>query len=148
MRSSLKLTEELTEQISNILRAGNYVDTAAKMAGVPRSTLYRWLTLGDKASMKLDEGEELDRNEQLYYNFAAAVDKARAAATVRNVALIQQAAQAGSWQASAWWLERTDPEKWGRRMQTQIVGANDGPVKVNITVDDLESLIQQITDES
>jgi hypothetical protein len=147
-RSSLRLNEALIEQISTVLRAGNYVDTAAKMVGVPRSAIYRWLNEGDKASQKADSGEELNRSERLYLDFMNAVDQARATATVRNVALVQQAAQAGSWQAAAWWLERTNPQQWGRRMQTEIVGANEGPVQVNISVDDLESLIQQIANDA
>ena len=30
----------------------------------------------------------------------------------RNVALIMKAAQGGTWQAAAWWLERRHPTDW------------------------------------
>lgn len=54
--------------------------------------------------------------ERPYVEFAEAVEKARAEAVVFNLALIRQAAQGGSWQAAAWYLERTRPEQYGRRI--------------------------------
>ena len=73
-RSNLKLTEKVIEDIAVALRAGNYVDDAAQFAGVPRSSLYRWLGKGDAAIDKAESGETLTRNEQLYADLVDAVE--------------------------------------------------------------------------
>ena len=91
-----KLTTELTDKICEALRAGNYIETACEFAGIVPATYYRWIADSEKP----DAGV-------LLVEFREAVKKARATAEVRNVALIQQAAQdPNKWQASAWWLER------------------------------------------
>lgn len=59
------------------------------------------------------EGES--NSEEEYVAFWNDIAKARADAIVRNVTLIQKAAQDGSWQAAAWWLERTAPSEYGRK---------------------------------
>ena len=54
--------------------------------------------------------------------------KARADAEVRNVAYIRRAAQdPKTWQAAAWWLERSFPTRWGRQQKiTQEITGKDG----------------------
>jgi transposase len=89
-----KFTVERQEQILEAIRGGNYLETAARAAGVGKSTFYEWL--------------------ERFPDFADAVESARAEAEARNVAIIEKAAQA-SWQAAAWWLERSFPYRWGRR---------------------------------
>jgi hypothetical protein len=93
-----KLTADLQAQIATALRAGNTKRAAASYAGVGETTLYVWL----------------DRNAE----FRAAVRKAEADAEVRNVTLVQRAAES-TWQASAWWLERRHPDTWALRQQVE-----------------------------
>lgn len=143
-RSALKLTPEIIETISVALRAGNYVEIAARFAGVPRSSLYRWMQKGEDALFKQEQGEQLSGNDAMYLDLFNAVENARAQAIVRNVSLISQAAQGGQWQAAAWWLERTNPKQWGRRVMTEVSGPDNNPVQVNVSVDDLEQLVQTI----
>jgi transposase-like protein len=89
-----RLTEERQAKILEALRAGNYLTSAAALAGVSRSTLHAW--------------------RQEHPHFADAVDQARAHAEARNDAIVQMAART-QWQAAAWWLERSFPDRWGRR---------------------------------
>lgn len=91
-----KLTDDRVERILQALRAGNYLETAARYAGIGETTLHEW--------------------RHRYPEFRVAVEKARADAEARNVAVIQQAA-AQTWQAAAWWLERSFPARWGRRVE-------------------------------
>lgn len=142
-RTSLRLTPEVHSKIITALRAGNYVETSAAFAGISRPTLYRWLEKGDRALDKLELEEELTENEIAYLNFRNDVEEARAQASVRAVSLINQAAQ-NSWQAAAWWLERTNPKLWGRQIRTEISGPDAGPINVSITNDELETLVQTI----
>jgi hypothetical protein len=125
-----KLTPELQDRILAALRAGNYQETAAVYGGISRDTFYYWLERGR------------DEPESIYSDFSDAVEKAKADAEVRDVALIDKAAHDGSWQAAAWKLERKFPNKWGRVNRTEISGPDGAPVKVDI--DAKASLLQKL----
>jgi hypothetical protein len=47
------------------------------------------------------------------------------------VALIQKAAQEGTWQASAWYLERCHPHEFGKQESHKL--EHSGGVEVNVT---------------
>jgi len=131
MSRQKKLTPEVQDKIVSALRAGNYQETAARYAGIGETTFYRWMEMG--------EDEEA---EEIYREFREAVEKAKADAEVRDVALIDKAAHDGSWQAAAWKLERKFPNKWGRVNRTEISGPDGAPVKVDI--DAKASLLQKL----
>lgn len=124
------LNEATAEMITNAIRLGMYLDDAAAVAGIHRNTLGNWLTWGREAEAKLENGDELTDRDRLYWDFLGAVEKARADAVLRNLNVIQRAAQDGSWQASAWFLERTNPRKWGRTETVEITGAEGGPIEI------------------
>lgn len=127
-----KLTQEVQDQIVQILQAGNWLETASAYAGVDPSTVRRWMAKG--------EGEDA---EEPYRAFCAAIKQARAQAEIRAVTLIQKAAQDGTWQASAWYLERSHPDRWGRK-RLEITGADSQPVRVEVDVDSLESKLKAL----
>lgn len=102
-----KLTEERQARLCEALRAGNTRAAAADYAGIGERTLYRWISRAE------DEGEGP------YWLLWQDIKKAEAAAEVRNVAIIQQAAKK-SWQAAAWWLERRRPGRWALRQPESI----------------------------
>lgn len=117
-----KLTPEVQERIVQALRAGNYQETAATYANITAKTFYEWMK----------RGESDDESERIYRDFREAVEKAKADAEVRDVALIDKAATDGSWQAAAWKLERKFPQRWGRVHRTEISGPDGAPVKVEV----------------
>ena len=108
MSRKTKLTPERQAKIVQAITAGNYLETAARFGGITDRTLHRWMAKG-----KEEPGS-------IYGQFCQAVEKARATAEVRNVALIQKAAEAGNWQAAGWWLERSFPKRFGRRLQQEV----------------------------
>ena len=61
-------------------------------------------------------------------------EKAKAHASCRAIAQIVKAGQ-DSWQANAWYLERTNPQRWGRRDRVELTGRKGEPVKVEATVE-------------
>jgi len=142
-RTALLLTDEMHDRIIGALRLGNYVEHAATYAGVSRATLYNWLKKGDAARQKRDNDEELSENEHRYARFSEEVDSARAAAIVRNVGIIQQAAQT-NWQAAGWFLERTAPQHFGRQIRTELSGPDRGPIQVEVTRDELINEISSL----
>jgi transposase-like protein len=97
-----KLTPEIQERIVELLKAGNYVETACAVVGIGRTTYYDWMK----------KAEESTRANK-YTRFHDAVRQAKAWSEARLVAMINKHAEK-IWQAAAWMLERKYPERWGR----------------------------------
>jgi transposase len=103
------LTEKLIVELSSFIAHGCYVETAVALCGISKQTFYRWL----KDSQKEDASD-------LLLKLSDAVKKAAAESEVRDLAVIDKAAQEGVWQAAAWRLERKHPERWGRQSKVQL----------------------------
>jgi len=114
-----KFNEERVKMIIDAINAGNYNDVAAQYAGIDVATFYRWLVEGENAQ----SGAK--------HEFYEAVKIAQARAEVRNVAIIETAAPR-NWQAAAWWLERKNYDRWGRKERTELVGEGGGPVLLSM----------------
>jgi len=105
----MKFDKERTDKIIKLIQAGNYNETAALASGISKPTFYKWMK----------EGEEGKDQEKI--DFFNSIKRAKAEAEVRNVLLIQKASET-TWQAAAWWLERTDYKKWGRKERHELSG--------------------------
>lgn len=101
------LTPDRVDTIVKMLTAGNYLDAAAAMAGVDRSTVYQWLKKG------------ANQQSGVYHDFHARVEQAQAEAECRLVSQIAAAAK-NQWQAAAWHLERKFPDRWGRKERLDV----------------------------
>lgn len=109
------------------LQDGNYRETACRIAGIAKATLYNTLKRAETG----DVGAQA---------FVDAVEKAEAiaeSATVRNVRKASELPQ--FWAAGMTWLERKSPDKWGRRNEDSSapkivvqIGVKDGDVQVSI----------------
>lgn len=121
-----EITEEQIELIVNAVRGGTDLDTASHYAGINNTLVYRWLERGKIESDLNADGRTGGETEQPYLNLWDQLKKARADSIVRNVAYIQKAAKDGTWQAAAWYLERANPEQYGkRREERQQIPAPD-----------------------
>lgn len=89
-----KLTPEIEQRIIQAIQAGGTYQIAAQFAGIGESTLYLWMKQGR-------EGRNKAKVE-----FLENIKRAESRGAVANLSLIQRAAQAGDWKASAWILER------------------------------------------
>ena len=129
------LTHELINQIAATLNEGHYIETTCAFVGIHKSTYFDWLAkdrayqeMSDEQLAALSVDENLTR--QLLAEFADAVEKAQGQAEIRALRAINDDP---SWQAKAWYLERSKPHRWGRR--TQLTGAydeDDKPTPVQI----------------
>jgi predicted site-specific integrase-resolvase len=97
-----KLNQEKTDLMVSFIEEGNYDMVAAQAAGITRQTFYRWIRRGK------------DEHEGIYYDFAQAVESAKARGEV-NLLKTVKAASTRSWQAAAWMLERSRPARWSLR---------------------------------
>ena len=111
MSRRTKLTPEVQQGIIRTLRLGNSRKDSALYAGISEQTFYSWMKRGREG-------------ESPFVEFLEEVEKAESAACIKNVAVIQKAAQV-TWQAAAWWLERKRPDEWGRKQRVDI-GAEKG----------------------
>ena len=115
-----KLTPDTQDNVVKALRAGNSRRDSALYAGISEQTFYSWMSRGREG-------------EALYEEFLEAVEKAEAHSVVRNVAIIQRAADE-TWQAAAWWLERKRPDEWGRRQRYDIGTSEAQPMEVIVRI--------------
>lgn len=131
-----KLTPDTIKAIADTIRVGNFLDAAAAHAGVAPSTAYNWQARGRAELARVADIEAEGRkasvraSERLYVEFAEAVENARLSAEVGMTTRIAAAARDPKhWQAAAWWLERTNNQRWGRVQRTEVSGPNGGPVR-------------------
>lgn len=136
------------KRLIEALTAGNYMNIACEYAGIGESTVYKWLAEARDEFAAVSQGRLPDKEKARLLEMADAINNARAEAETRNVFMIQKAAREGTWQAAAWWLERTAPKRWGRYVRTQITGPDDGPVQVAVTTRDLEAKLSQLIEDA
>ncbi len=147
-KGTTKLTEAVQDIIVTAIRCGNYLETAAALAGVHRDTLYEWLRKGAAAP----EGD-------CYRDFSDTLTRAMAESESLAIEAIRQAGEEhetiktrttskpiywngkpvhdddgnqlyitetieestveSDWRALAWLLERRFPRRWGHRSYTE-----------------------------
>jgi transcriptional regulator with XRE-family HTH domain len=129
MGQPTKLTPEVQNDIVEALEHGMHQESAATRAGITKQTYYNWLERG--------------RNEpgSIYADFLDAVEKARARPEAEALEAIHVAWRDGTWQAAAWFLERSHPHKYGRINRTEVSGPEGAPVKVETTT---EAILQAL----
>lgn len=114
MARRTKLSEELIKEAYEMVASGNYIKDVYPILGIGEVTWYRWLREGEIAKSGLKR------------QFWQAIKKAEKEAIIKNVAVIQKAAEEGNWQAAAWWLERRYYEDWGRKEKVDLAADKDG----------------------
>lgn len=119
-----RLTPKLGDDICKVIAAGNYLETAAALCGVPRQTVMNWMTRGARLADDLEKHRvkqsDLRAHDAHQLDFWAKVQEALAKAEVRDVLTIEKAATDGDWRAAAHLLERRSPERWGRREDVKV----------------------------
>ena len=120
--AKLKLNKNLEKQICNDIKAGVPITHAAVMNGIDASTFYAWYNKGKVAK----SGKFRD----FYLN----VEEAKSVAIGLRVKRIYKAGEV-DWKSDAWWLERVDPENFGRKDHHKIESENTN-INFNMKSDD------------
>jgi transposase len=117
-----KLTKKMQAQIVKLLKQGNTFETAAVLSGISKATFFNWMNRGETG-------------EEPYASFRAAVEQAVAHAEAERVKIIMEAAKGtgrykdnADWKAAAWFLERRNPEVWGRKDRISADVTHSGEV--------------------
>ena len=117
-----KLTDQLCDEICKDIKEGVPIIHAAIAHGISQSTFYNWYNKGK------------DAKSGKFKQFYEKVEEAKSVAITLRARRIYKAGQA-NWQADAWWLERVDPENFGRKDHHKIESENTN-INVNMKSDD------------
>ena len=124
MARRTKLNPQRQALIIEALQLGMTIELASKYAGIEQKTFYNWMNRGRR------EGEGI------YFQFLQAIEKAIAKSALVNMAIIQKAAKEGTWQASAWIMERR--HKYHAKQEPEVV------VQIDAKEASITQLIQQV----
>lgn len=110
------------------LVAGNYADTAARLAGINPSSVRRWIAEAEK-------GDERFQRVAAVIHLGAAMAESEAVGHVRAAGK-----EPRNWAASMTFLERRYPGKWGRRPEDTeaprvVVQIGVGPQDVRVLLE-------------
>ncbi len=100
-----KLDDLRAKRILDAIAGGASRTAAAALGGISKATLMDYLARGRDG-------------EPVYADFLARVKEAEAHVELAHLANIKRAGDDGSWQASAWFLERTRPADYAKREPT------------------------------
>lgn len=125
------LTPATAKRICDLVRAGNFPETAAQACGVDRTTMLGWLKEGAAIRRRLGSNAptaRLSEHRRALVDFSTGLQEAFATAESRDVMLVGRAAQgdgkrAGDWRAAAFLLERRNKQRWAQRVEQEVAGA-------------------------
>jgi len=136
LMAKTKLTPQLQEQIGNNITLGMPLKFAAEAVGITEVTFYNWIKRGENES------------KGRFFEFAEHVKACKAKAVQLHLKLITKAATDGSWQASAWILERRHPEEFGRKDRLELDANMKHSGEVNLHTLSDEDLMEIIKNDS
>lgn len=73
-----KCTPETTEKVADLIRAGNYVTVACRVARISRDAHYDWIEKANEAKAKQANGGRITANQKAYIHYADAIAAAEA----------------------------------------------------------------------
>lgn len=105
------LTPEIVKQVEGYIETVMYMETVSDLVGISRICFRGWIKRGRKEEQRLllNGGEPLE-DEKIFLELLNVVNFGIANAKAKALAKIASNTQ---WQASAWLLERRDPQQWG-----------------------------------
>jgi hypothetical protein len=124
------LTPLVRKRVVAAIEAGNYIETAAAYAGLSKMTIYNWMRRGRAG-------------ERPFEAFVDAVEHALAISEMRDLQVVDNAAQDGSWQAATWRLERRFPARWRARNEEPDLISEEEDIDL-AEVEDLRALDEEL----
>ena len=110
--------ETVWQRLNQAISVGAYIEDACIFAGISSRQYRRWRELAEQGV-------------EPYATRWVEINKSEANAVVRNLFNIQNASNNGTWQASAWLLERKYPEKYGRKETVNIIDSDKFDVELH-----------------
>lgn len=168
-RPARLLEPGIKKAILDTLRVGVPISIACQASGIAEQSYRNWINRGHAEHEARSSGVDADGNdydpdpdEDPYVEFYLEVIQARSAAAIRNMGIVQAAAQGGQiienskkryknddgewveeetvkrtapdWRAATWYLEKSHRSEFGKdATQVELTGAGGGPIEVNLT---------------
>lgn len=132
------LNDELQEKVCQLIKAGNYIETACTYCGISKGTLYNWLKRGREEVTRVEGNPKARyrKSEQMYVNFLNAVDEAVSFSEIRDLKRLDAHAEDNP-NVLMWRLERRHPSRWGRqKIEADVKHSGDVRVNINIRGED------------
>lgn len=143
-----KLNEETILTVANMVRAGNYIETACAAAGISQGSYYNWIGRGKETIRK--HGEDIDQwpsplqggpdnYDVLCVQFLWVMKQASAEAEAFAVTIVRKA-MGSHWQAAMTYLERKHPGRWKRRDEISVSALAEGDNEHRTGIDEQKLL--------
>jgi transposase-like protein len=105
-----KFTQEVQDAIIAALSIGATYKDAAEASGVAYDTFNEWMKMGQS------------QKSGKFSDFSELVKQTEAAARLKYLAVIENAATAGDWKAALEYLKRRDRSNWGDNVDVTTAG--------------------------
>jgi len=120
------------------LSTGLYMTTACDLIGISFNSVNSWVKKAEEIQVKIDDDDEYKPTdeEKPYLEFFKSIKKAQAEGVEYHVDNVNKAGKT-NWQASMTMLERTNPDKYGRKDKVEVdanIESNQPMIVVNATV--------------
>ena len=133
---SFVLDPSLHRRIIDLVRAGNFFETAAQACGIDRTTVFAWLKEGaELRRLVVTSGYNPRGHEVDLVSFSHEMEKAAAESEARDVMLIGRAAEK-DWKAAAHRLERRHRSRWAKENVDAGRHPFDGGSDADASLDD------------
>lgn len=133
-----KMDAARSAKIVQLIRAGNYIETAAAAAGIASVTFREWMRVGARDADAKSDTE--------FARFASTIAEAQGASEARIVVGISKASE-DDWRAGAFLLERQFPKRWGSRQTLEHTGKDGGAIEHVVTPMTRIERLQAVHDE-
>lgn len=122
MARPTKLNAELQQKITDLVRRGNYIETACSSVGIAKRTYYNWKNRGKDEIERVESNSRyrIRKKEKPYVEFYRAIKKAEAEAEILFLEKIRTGEK--KWQSAAWYLERKHRPHWGKKQEVTVQG--------------------------
>ena len=128
--------KELINKFLECISLSLNVEQSCQATGIDYTTIYKYIQIAEKEIKEAKEEErEISEKKLKYVEFFKEFKKAEMSFVTRNVAIIQKASAKGSWQASAWLLERRLPKMFALRKEDEVEKGSKA-VEVKVTFED------------
>ena len=132
-----KMDPDTKKKLNTALQIGLSQKKAAIYAGIGETTFYRW----QKKAIDIDQechgnpDNIKDVADLELWEFWESIKKAKVDGEINHLGNITNAANNGVWQASAWFLERSNPNDWSKREKDDETTGKKEPIIVKIEFD-------------
>lgn len=144
--SGLKLTPTVIKRFREGMALGLTRTGLAQQLGLAHNTVSAWYTKGLQLLDERRDGHELDRVDDLYADFAQAIEEGEGAAEHVVTSKLFELVEAGNYAAISFWLERRRPQDYMRREKQFIETATATKIAEELLAEIIPALEAEIPD--